>query len=408
MQSLARLELECIILKSYVNNTLNKSEIDILESILKEFSKDSKVAFEILNELIQNNIYEENYFVSRIAEVTNENFIKEYIKVSKIANLAPLLNEYIRYIRLDRQEALANYLLKETKSFNLLDLNAELLDKYEYSGEVKEFLTFREAEKNLQHNDTSKLYPTGIEFLDTAFDGGIATGQLILVSGDYEAGKTTLTTQLLENVSSRHKVAFFCFEFTIKSYVKRRQDQPNNLFNKDNLYIISDGYDIKDIKSNILKLYKDKGIRIFLIDSQMRIENNTSNANGEEKESEKFEILGKMAHEYDLAIFLIIQTSKADPNTPFKSKKGAHEASIIIHLENVENSKIISKNVSQKRLIVKKNKQTGKHFKEDVWLDLKTGQFAKDPNHQFKDKNYDAKRIINEKELNETLAHFPI
>lgn len=71
----------------------------------------------------------------------------------------------------------------------------------------------------------------------------------------------------------------------------------------------------------------------------MRIENNhSSQGNGEEKDSEKFEILGKLAHEKELIIILIIQTSKSNPDTPFKSKKkGAHEVSIIMHLENIKN-----------------------------------------------------------------------
>ena len=138
-------------------------------------------------------------------------------------------------------------------------------------------------------------------------------------------------------------------------------------------------------------------MRVFAIDSQMRIENNESAlGNGEEKESEKFEILGKMAHKYDLIIFMIIQTSKADPNTPFKSKKGAHEASIIMHLENIESKNHSSEdNLKPKRLIVKKNKQTGKHFKEDVFIDYNTGQFIKDPNHVFKDSNYNARNALN-------------
>lgn len=394
MQSVARMNLECIILKSYDGNVLNEAQKERLNHIVKEFSENGKEAFKILNEMIESSVFDENYFFARLNEFCKDEFLKVFLESNKIADLSPLINEYIRYIKLDKQEALANFLLDSTKKYRIINLDSTLIESYSYE-QNDSFKTFAEREKELSVKDTSYTFPTGIEFLDTAFNGGLRTGQLVLISGDYEAGKTTLTTQLLENISYKHKVAFFCFEFTLRDYVDRRAKQPNSLFNKNNLYIITDGYDIREIVDNITKLHKQQGVRIFLIDSQMRIENNYSKEySGEEKESEKFELLGKLSHKLDITILLIIQTSKADPNTPFKSKKGSHEASIIMHLENVEKPTNNIKNLVQKRLIVKKNKQTGKHFKEDIFLDMQSGQFVKDPNHQFKDTSYTPKRAI--------------
>ena len=405
MQNIARTNLETIIIKSYADTSLSQKEKERLSDIVKDFSQSGKEAFNILNEMLESSVYEENYFFARISEVCKEEFLNAFVISDRISDIKPLIAEYIRYIKLDKQESLARYLLKETEGFRIVNLDTTLIDSYSYS-EAESFKTFAEKEKEISVNDTSYTFPTGIEFLDTAFNGGLRTGQLVLVSGDYEAGKTTLTTQLLENISYRHKAAFFCFEFTVKDYIDRRKKQPNALFNKNNLYIIADGYDIREIVDNIIKLHRQQGIRMFLIDSQMRIENNYSKEySGEEKESEKFELLGKLSHKLDITIILIIQTSKADPNTPFKSKKGAHEASIIMHLENVEKPVSNLQNLIQKRLIVKKNKQTGKHFKEDIFLDTKSGLFIKDPHHQYKDANYNSKQVIEANDID--LSNFP-
>ena len=53
----------------------------------------------------------------------------------------------------------------------------------------------------------------------------------MLISGDPEAGKTTLGLQVLENISHYAKVGFFSFEFTIEQYIRAKQAErkPPNL-----------------------------------------------------------------------------------------------------------------------------------------------------------------------------------
>ena len=387
-----RTSLEAIFLKSFYNNALSEKELEIFQAISKEFSDTGKKAFLLLQDMLNTNTYNENLFFNKIVALNDSCFTKEYIEANKVANLAPLIKDYEECIQLDRQEELAAYLISQTHKRQVLQLDSNLFTPYQYTALKDDFISFKEAENALQEYDPQVRYSTGIEFLDTAFNGGLATGQLILISGDYEAGKTTLTTQMIENMSAKEMVCFFCFEFTLSAYVRRRREYPNPLFKKENLITITNGYDIREIRDTIITLNKKKGIKVFLIDSQMRIENNnTKVGNGEEKETEKFEILGKLAHEKELIIMLIVQTSKSDPDTPFKSKKGAHEASIIMHLENVENKDNAITNYAIKRLKVKKNKQTGKHFKEDIFLNLKTQLFEKDPKHEYKDKDYNAR-----------------
>lgn len=399
----SRVKLECVIILSYADNSLSKIENQVLNEIIKEFSKDGEYAFNLMQNLVDTQSYEENYFILKVSENCKAEFLKILSDTQKIANLAPILYEYVKCVKLDRQEALGEYILKSTKSHNVLDLDLELLDSYKFSATREEYKTFEKARLELKETYSIKKYPTAIEFLDTAFDGGIETGQLILISGDPEAGKTTLSTQLIENISHNSKVCFFCFEFTLAKYVFTRQKYPNELFNQKNMIVFDYGYDIREICVRIKEIHKDLGCEVFLIDSQMRIENNRSGIrSGEEKESEKFELLGKLAHSLQVIIIVIIQTSKSDPNTPFNSKKGAHEASAIFHLANIESKNPLDK-IEKKLLTCIKNKQTGKHFKEEVWLDKSKGQFIKDPNHKFKNKEFNPKKVINKEELKQTL-----
>lgn len=279
--------------------------------------------------------------------------------------------------RLKKQEQIGLKLLQAAKNNQLLDLS---LFEADLNDEKMEFLNLKEWLEFYQNKPVLPQIKSGIEFIDSAFNGGFELGQLVLISGDAEAGKTTLGLQMLENMAKNIKTCFFCFEFTIEQYLKRKNEQKLN-FNDYNFYIINDGYDINEIIQRMKILYK-KGVKVFLIDSQMRITSPRAR-NMEEEESLKFSSLAKLAHSHNLLIFLIIQTAKGDRDNPMGSKKGTHEASIILRVEQVEADKkdITQRNKEfnphQRLFLVRKNKQTGKHFKEIVHFDEKNLKFFK-------------------------------
>lgn len=137
------------------------------------------------------------------------------------------------------------------------------------------------------------------------------------------------------------------------------------------MIILNEGYNIFEMENNIRILAK-KGIRVFFIDSQMRVENNTEGNNPEERETLKFSILAKLCHKLDILVLLIVQTSKSDTDNPLGSKRASHEASIIMRLEKLE---IDKKDYShqnkafhptKRKFIMQKNKQTGRHFVEEI------------------------------------------
>jgi replicative DNA helicase len=58
-----------------------------------------------------------------------------------------------------------------------------------------------------------QIWPTGFELLDEILDGGLRSGNLILLAGPQGQGKTTLALQAARNIAvSGRQVIYFCFE----------------------------------------------------------------------------------------------------------------------------------------------------------------------------------------------------
>lgn len=303
-------------------------------------------------------------------EQQSDEYVLELFSKSPNSSFVNLSQELITAYKLKMQKANGLKMIKASDNNTLLDLS--MLDRGVESNEYKNLAQWIDYYATRPEQPKFK---TKVGFLDSVFDGGIEVAQLVLISGDPEAGKTTLGLQVLENISHYAKVGFFSFEFTIEQYIRAKQAErkPPNL---DNMYIINEGYELYTIAQNIKNLYR-QGVKVFLIDSQMRI-TSPNGRNMEEEESLKFSLLAKLCHSLGILVFLIVQTSKSDRDNPMGSKKGGHEASIIIRIEHckpeIEALREFSEN--SRMVILKKNKQTGKHFKEKVAFDPNTRKFA--------------------------------
>lgn len=303
-------------------------------------------------------------------EQQSDEYVLELFSKSPNSSFVNLSQELITAYKLKMQKANGLKMIKASDNNTLLDLS--MLDRGVESNEYKNLAQWIDYYATRPEQPKFK---TKVGFLDSVFDGGIEVAQLVLISGDPEAGKTTLGLQVLENISHYAKVGFFSFEFTIEQYIRAKQAErkPPNL---DNMYIINEGYELYTIAQNIKNLYR-QGVKVFLIDSQMRI-TSPNGRNMEEEESLKFSLLAKLCHSLGILVFLIVQTSKSDRDNPMGSKKGGHEASIIIRIEHckpeIEALREFSEN--SRMVILKKNKQTGKHFKEKVAFDPNTRKFT--------------------------------
>ncbi len=238
-------------------------------------------------------------------------------------------------------------------------------------------------------------YPTKVSFIDSALQSGINAGQFILLMGDPEAGKTVLATQILRNIVTNGFIGlFFSFEFTVDDFISQNQEKKRE-FNKDNLQIINDGYDLSDVSREI-KIWAKRGCRFVLIDSQMRVSNSENKGTVEQSESEKFSTLAKLCHSLNIIIVFIAQQGKEDTkggtHSPMGTKKGAHEANQIwyIHKEKPKyDNDGTDLNKELRNFEISKNKQNGRHFKTEMRLDTVKLEFVRKYSHQettFEDK----------------------
>lgn len=303
-------------------------------------------------------------------EQQGDEYVLELFSKTPNSSFVNLAQELITAYKLKMQKENGLKMIKASDNNTLLDLT--MLDKAVESNEYKNLAQWIDYYATRPEQPKFK---TKVSFLDSVFDGGLEVAQLVLISGDPEAGKTTLGLQILENISHYAKVGFFSFEFTIEQYIraKKAERKPPNL---ENMYIINEGYELYTIAQNIKNLYR-QGVKVFLIDSQMRI-TSPNGRNMEEEESLKFSLLAKLCHSMGILVFLIVQTSKSDRDNPMGSKKGGHEASVIIRIEHckaeIEALREFSEN--SRMVILKKNKQTGKHFKEKVAFNPQTRKFS--------------------------------
>ncbi|MGG7049231.1 MULTISPECIES: ATPase domain-containing protein [unclassified Campylobacter] len=296
--------------------------------------------------------------------------------VNPTPNIISYIPELEHSYKINRQRQIAKMLTDKADDGISVDID----DIMAYAKDAPhEFRNFKQWAEYIQNLPVLPRYQTGVSFLDMAFGGGIEMSQLVLLSGEPEAGKTSIGVQILENVSQGFKAAFFCFEFTARQYITAKLQQDPKFCENENLFIINEGYNINEVAENIRALHK-MGVKFFLIDSQMRIEVSKARSM-EEEESAKFSTLAKLAHSLEIVIMLIVQTAKGDPNNPMGSKKGGHESSITIRIEHIKPSADDKKNMeydpTKRLLIIKKNKQTGKHFKEEVAFDPITRRFKR-------------------------------
>lgn len=329
------------------------------EVSLKCFSKKGLECLNLINTLQDKGALSINSFVESLSVAQrSDEFYIELLSSAPNANFLSLKESFIKAHKLALQREIAHKLLLASDNKELLDIDLLISSD-------KDMLAYKNMNEWLHfyaQKGAVEKFKSGIVFLDSVFEGGFEGAQLILISGEPEAGKTTLGVQILEYMAKSRKVGFFCFEFTIEQYLK---DKDAKRFNFENMIILNDGYELSSILQNIKNLYR-QGVKVFLIDSQMRI-SSPNGRNMEEEESLKFSSLARLCHSLGILVFLIVQTSKGDRDNPMGSKKGGHEASIILRLEHsAAKSEMREFNEEERVLILKKNKQTGKHYKEKV------------------------------------------
>ncbi|WP_187911359.1 RAD55 family ATPase [Helicobacter pylori] len=292
-------------------------------------------------------------------EFESEEF-KRILAADSYPDYLNLKSDFKTHLCFQMQEYLANKLKEATRKNEVFDY--EFLNKYINLGIVRNGKYFWEWEEYFKNKCSIEKIETGINFLDYITDGGIELGQIVLLSGDPEAGKTLLGVQFLLHVQQQHKVTYFGFEFSVRKHIETLKDKNFNI-KGDHYFIDDQSCELNDLIAQIRSLSKE-GHKVFLIDSQMKIQAPVIGRTIEEIETSKFSALGETARGLGVLIIFIVQNSKNDSYTPTGSRKGGHEAHLMIRIERLKKHELPSikdytERSKYRRIVILKNKQTG-------------------------------------------------
>ncbi|GAA9863129.1 hypothetical protein VN0635_15360 [Helicobacter pylori] len=353
--------MENLIMKSFLDYP-NHIE-DFLEGIsLKSFTPFNQKLIKVLIGMNhQNQVPRLETIKIRIGE---KEFESEEFKCILEADSYPdylnLKSDFKTYLCFQMQENLANKLKEATRRSEVFDY--EFLNKYIDLGIVRNGKYFWEWEEYFKNKPSIEKIPTGLNFLDSITEGGIELGQIVLLSGDPEAGKTLLGVQFLTIAQQQHKVTYFGFEFSVRKHVETLRNK-NFPIKAENYFIDDQSCELNNLISQIRSLAKE-GHKVFLIDSQMKIQAPIVGRTVEEVETSKFSALSEAARILQVLIIFIVQNSKSDSYTPTGSRKGGHEAHLMIRIERLKmgqlkNIKDFTERSKYRRIVILKNKQTG-------------------------------------------------
>ncbi len=283
------------------------------------------------------------------------------LEADSYPNYLDLKSDFKTYLSLKMQEHLANELIKATRKSEIFDF--DFLGKYiKLLGPNRNGMYYGEWEEFFKSKPKIEKIRTGIDFLDNISDGGFEVGQLILLSGDPEAGKTLLGIQYITNAQQKHKVTYFGFEFSVRKHIETLNSKDFKV-NKENYFIDDLSCEINELVSQIRGLAKE-GHKLFVIDSQMKIQAPIVGRTIEEVETSKFTTLADLAKRLQVIIILIVQNSKNDSYAPTGSRKGAHEAHVMIRIEKIKSGELkhiqnYRERGKHRKVLILKNKQTG-------------------------------------------------
>ncbi|RVY57627.1 ATPase domain-containing protein [Helicobacter pylori] len=319
----------------------------IIQALLEMKNKNQVVQLETIRLKIGDEAFESKEFSA-------------ILEADSYPNYLDLKSDFKTYLSLKMQEHLANELIKATRKSEIFDF--DFLGKYIKLGFNRNGKYYWEWEEFFRSKPQIEKIGTGIDFLDNISDGGFEVGQLILLSGDPEAGKTLLGIQYITNAQQKHKVTYFGFEFSVRKHLETLNSRDFKI-NKENYFIDDLSCEINELVSQIRGLAKE-GHKLFIIDSQMKIQAPIVGRTIEEVETIKFTTLADLAKRLQVIIILIIQNSKNDSYAPTGSRKGAHEAHLMIRIERLKRNQLpeikdFNERAKHRRVLILKNKQTG-------------------------------------------------
>ena len=385
------LDIECVLLSTFIfeNDTIDEFDIKSQDFympfhqdiylVMQQLRADNHPIDEIFikQALDKKRKFDEVQFLN-ILSVNATTNIESYVKKLKDLSVKRDL------IRLSK-EVQALIIEKEPTSTEAITFLTDKIERIESGAGSK--VKARSWLQLMEENSVPPIfYATRIPFLDRALGGGFTMGQLVTITGEQEAGKTQLLSQIL--LSSNFQSLYFGLEFNGRQtgeYGKHKITSGANV--KEDFasvdIITSDETtgEIDEVIAIIKSYVKKKAVKFVAIDSAMMLGVDDASgkyATAEEKISSIFLKLMKTAEKLDIVILLIAQSSKSDIASKkieiFGSKKAAHFAKIMLHI-NFDREAAIEGEKYTRDLIIGKNKQTGKLANLSLGFDSKKLEF---------------------------------
>lgn len=264
----------------------------------------------------------------------------EIFKVDPTPNLLFVLN---RLNQLSKDKRVFMRLFEECRAMTenkssemVLQQLGDFVDT-EISEAVEDVKTYAEVKRDVLATKPQPKYPIGLRAIDMLLDGGLELGQLIVLLGDPDAGKTMLMLQMLRTFSDgtkpNCKAGAFPFEFSKENFTRTLiENNRDKFFNHDDLLLNDKALDIHELKAAMITMIR-RGAKFIGVDSQMMIEDTLHKGSLESFETQKFKMLMSIAKRHNVIVAVIAQRAKdSKKGEIFGSKLAGHIAHIIFDM----------------------------------------------------------------------------
>lgn len=264
----------------------------------------------------------------------------EIFKVDPTPNLIFILNR-LNQLAKDKRVFMTLFeecrAMSENKSSEMVLQNLGDFVDTEISDAVEEVKTYKEVKESVLAMKPQPKYQMGIRVIDSMLDGGLELGQLIVLLGDPDAGKTMLMLQMLRTFADGSKpnckAGAFPFEFSKENFTRSLiENNRDELFNHEDLLLNDEALDIHQLKATMITMIR-RGAKFIGVDSQMMIEDTLHKGSLESFETQKFKMLMSIAKRYNVIVAVIAQRAKdSKKGEIFGSKLAGHIAHIIFDM----------------------------------------------------------------------------
>ena len=260
----------------------------------------------------------------------NSDVYFEILSTTPLSNLAPYIDELAKLSENRRIVKAA----KESISIVEKMMDAEAAKAY-LSAEIDkairvsedDLISFSELKQVIKESPPLQKIRTGISFFDHHLDGGIEP-KFVMVGGKPNMGKTSLVVQTMKHITKSEKVVFWSLEFSPHDVINK-QGGVNGSYENENWLINTKTRSLEKICLKIGQLSR-QGIRVFVIDSQMKLKSPPAR-NREEEETLKFSMLEEASSRFGVLIILIYQVTEG--GKAFYSSQAEYFATYMIEVE---------------------------------------------------------------------------